>query len=306
MADCGTGESQSKFLIKPWGALQPITICGRCNAVDVLQYAGNGPTMQPIQSATAKAQYLQGVADVVARLKAQGGKTVISRTITLNCPEFDIAEVADKLFDAFEDAFCNLYYTAATGAWIGATPETLLHVGNNGHLATMALAGTIFDNRTWDEKNMREHRMVVDFISNVLSQANVKYSVGATTTLAYGRLTHLCTPFMGHVDDVAEARTIADRLSPTPAVAGLPRETALAEIATVEQHQRRCYAGYLAIDDAAGFRSYVNLRCAEFDERGHVCIYAGGGITGDSVPEDEWNESQAKAAALISIFNSHQ
>jgi isochorismate synthase len=34
-----------------------------------------------------------------------------------------------------------------------------------------------------------------------------------------------------------------------------------------------------------------------------LSLYVGGGITADSVPEDEWEETEIKAETLLSVLN---
>ena len=42
---------------------------------------------------------------------------------------------------------------------------------------------------------------------------------------------------------------------------------------------------------------YVNLRCMQF-KNNEALIYVGGGITKDSVPEDEWQETVSKTLVM--------
>jgi isochorismate synthase len=47
---------------------------------------------------------------------------------------------------------------------------------------------------------------------------------------------------------------------------------------------------------------YVNLRCMQiFDD--HVELYLGGGITRDSDPLVEWDETEEKAKVLFSVLS---
>ncbi len=46
------------------------------------------------------------------------------------------------------------------------------------------------------------------------------------------------------------------------------------------------------------------LRCMHFDETGW-CVYSGGGITGASLPEEEWEETQSKAKTLLSVLEDY-
>jgi isochorismate synthase len=48
-------------------------------------------------------------------------------------------------------------------------------------------------------------------------------------------------------------------------------------------------------------RFYVNLRCMEVGQQA-VALYAGGGITAQSNPQREWEETEAKLQTLRSAI----
>jgi isochorismate synthase len=77
---------------------------------------------------------------------------------------------------------------------------------------------------------------------------------------------------------------------------------AMDDIRQTEKHSREYYTGFLGptgIDDL--MQLYVNLRCMKIlDDR--CVLYIGGGITQDSVPEDEWEETEIKADTLLSVL----
>lgn len=250
--------------------------------------------------------YKQSLSDLIASLKIRGGKTVISRIISGECVSIDWAEAADRLFDLYQDSFCHIYYHPVTGAWLGATPEVLVCSEKHGRaISTMALAGTKPINAAWDEKNYKEQQMVTDFISERLLPLCDTIDVAQVADLNYGSLSHLCTQIHGYRKENISHSDLCDVLSPTPAVAGLPKEIALVEISKIESHQRLCYGGYVTVenDDKSSIISYVNLRCVHFNGN-RFNIYAGGGITAQSNPDKEWEETEAKAKVLKDIIYS--
>ena len=64
----------------------------------------------------------------------------------------------------------------------------------------------------------------------------------------------------------------------------------------VEQYDRGLYTGYLAFM-TGGLHATVLLRTMQWSESG-ITFYAGGGITKDSVPLNEWMETEYKISAL--------
>lgn len=305
MADDFSGKNTgNKFTIKPWEYSGDITINSVFDEYQVTEAVVRAFSYPSIQRATDLNEYLTGVHQVIDTLKDNGGKTVISRIVNIetDLTAESIPAHAEALFDRFTDALGFLYYHPACGLWLGATPEILLEADHAGHFSTMALAGTKKDNSPWDNKNLTEHAMVVDYISDKLQNLDANFDKESQSELAYGNIRHLCTRFRisGPVRNAIE---IANALNPTPAVCGTPPDAAKKMITATEKHERRCYAGYIAVSDPEGFHAYVNLRCAEIFLTDHkASLYAGGGITAQSIPEDELIETQSKTASLINLL----
>lgn len=298
------------FAVNMWCSDTLIELRDQYNLEQTLAYlngcASNSRQLSPIAYiATDKNDYLQKVSSLIAKLKCRGGKTVISRTTIGSAAGVDWCKVAEQYFEKFGNAFAYLYYMPETGAWLGASPELLLsHDKSSNQVSTMSLAGTrpaSVHEQPWDDKNIKEQQLVTDFIVNTLKSNGLCVNVGEVATLNYGTIEHLCTRISATMPNDLTFLDLANKLSPTPALAGYPREDALAEIAQIERHDRRCYGGYIYINDAARAEAFVNLRCVSFDND-RWCIYTGGGITADSNPTSEWLETEAKASALLSLI----
>jgi len=93
---------------------------------------------------------------------------------------------------------------------------------------------------------------------------------------------------------------------PTPAVAGQPKEDAIQFIKELEPHDRDYYTGFLGpVAQAKGeIDLFVNLRCLKITPD-YLSLYVGGGITLDSDPADEWNETRWKAESLLKILSTY-
>jgi len=89
-------------------------------------------------------------------------------------------------------------------------------------------------------------------------------------------------------------------LHPTPAVCGLPKDKSLELILQTEKHNREYYAGYCGpINYQNKTDLFVNLRCMKILED-QLALFVGGGLTKDSVPTKEWDETVLKAKTLLS------
>lgn len=212
--------------------------------------------------------------------------------------------------DALFQALCESYPTAFVyflihpehGVWCGATPEVLLTV-SNGQFETMSLAGTINTRtpRAWTEKEYQEQAFVTDYIlAKVKNLKPKELQVDPREEQLAGHLKHLKTriQFSGSLP----TQTILESLHPTPAVGGTPLDKALQCIEQLESHDRRLYTGYIGVrDNDQNAQYFVNLRCMEWTGAGYD-LFAGGGITASSKPEDEWEETNAKLQVLQGVL----
>ena len=267
----------------------------------------------------------------ITKIKENGlKKVVLSRREELELETaIDPIEVYKYLAFNYNSAFTYCWYHPKVGLWLGATPETLLHLDRN-RLRTMALAGTQDYTGTldveWNSKEKDEQQMVTDYVVNLLEGALENIEVGELKTVKAGKLLHLCTDVTGQLnnDDQSLQRLIL-RLHPTPAVCGLPKIEAMQFILDNEHYNREFYTGFLGelnreekIGPRSGKRNvenlaysyntrsshlFVNLRCMQLQKKKAI-LYVGGGITKDSVPENEWYETVNKTKTIKNILVS--
>lgn len=286
------------------------TLVRLCKAKDFKQPLAE---IRPRVSPTFRASYHEAFSRIIPRLKAEGGKTVLSRHRTIFTKRSPIDMVIDY-FGLTDSTFRYLSYTPETGVWFGSTPELLLESdAESCEVRTMALAGTrpTDDSEPWDEKNLYEQSIVTDFIAETLKKEGLDVAIDDLSERRFLNIKHLCTEITARGDiDVID---LMQELSPTPAVAGYPRDEALEEISRYETHRRNCYGGYVGVRINGNYHAYVNLRCCfmapavfvlDGQISGWLCnLYAGGGIVADSIEEDEWNETNAKTEVLATVLS---
>lgn len=273
-------------------------------------FVGIAPHVRPWEISTRREIYRERVGNLIARLAETGGKTVVSRAICRSEISVDWIAVARELFSRFPQTYRFIYYTPQTGAWLGASPETLLdYDAASSTVSTMALAGTrpySAVSSAWDAKNRREHRFVTDYIVSVLSSCGLSPVVGPAENLRYGIVEHLCHRITAAGAAPEQVIPVLSALSPTPALAGYPLADALRQIAQVEDYPRLCYGGYVGNVGGGSLHTCVNLRSVHFSDNG-FCIMVGGGITSDSDAVREWEETEAKSRILLqTIMNNLQ
>jgi menaquinone-specific isochorismate synthase len=260
--------------------------------------------------------YRAAVARALKRISAgEFQKIVLARAIDLMANrELHPLEVLNGLRERFPDCYA---FSAATGAgpsFIGASPERLVRV-SQGVTETEALAGSarrgagasedaaLAAGLLRSEKDLREHRHVIDSITRRLEPLGVKLEHAPTPALRkLANVQHLHTPMRGKLPEGVRLLDLVSVLHPTPAVGGTPREAAVAAIRGLEGFPRGLYAGALGwINARGGGEFFVGLRSA-LVEGPKARVYAGAGIVAGSEPEREFVETELKFQALLAAL----
>ena len=228
-------------------------------------------------------------------------KVVLSRKITIK-KSVNPFKCFANMITQYPSAFCYLFYHPKVGTWLAATPELLLHNYENS-FNTMALAGTqpFKEGEVhWQSKECEEQQIVTDTIVQQLQGYVNELKVSTPKTLQAGKVMHLCTEIKGKIKK-EKILEVVQRLHPTPAVCGYPTNKAYKFIIENELYDRQYYTGYCGWVSNNGQTLFVNLRCMQITNN-EVYLYVGGGITKDSVPEKEYEETQNKAMTMMTII----
>jgi isochorismate synthase len=253
-----------------------------------------------------KSAYLQKLEKLIMELNSGSAeKVVISRTIvTDQISDKQIFQLYNKLCQTYPSAFVYLAHFPPYGTWLGATPETLISCEGK-KCRTMALAGTrkAGSQGKWGSKETEEQAIVSRYIHDALLKYQVQdIQITEPFTRQAGAMEHLCTDFSFEISGTEKMAQIIDELHPTPAVCGIPKEKALQLIKQYENHDREYYTGFLGPSNMNGKTDlFVNLRCMKITLT-NLILFTGGGITKDSVPEKEWEETEMKAQTLLSVL----
>jgi isochorismate synthase len=255
---------------------------------------------------TEKGNYRVNLEKLIELLKSgKANKVVISRTTVIECvSNLQLIQLYDALCKEYPHAFIYLAHIPPFGIWIGATPETLISCHDR-ECRTMALAGTrlVGSEKEWGEKEKEEQAIVSRFILDRLEIMQVKnLKVSEPFTKRAGQIEHLCTSFEFELSEQSSLSALVAELHPTPAVCGFPKDDALQLINQFETHDRGYYSGFLGPVNYNGKTDlFVNLRCMKITVS-KMILFAGGGITKDSVPEKEWEETELKTQTLLSVI----
>ncbi|MBX5481047.1 MAG: isochorismate synthase [Myxococcaceae bacterium] len=196
-------------------------------------------------------------------------------------------------------AGCSTFAVAVGNAlFAGATPETLVRI-ERGEVAIDALAGTVPPGTSPGDKELREHRFVVDAIVDALRPLTQHLEVAPEPALIPLRnLVHLHTPVRARLDPTVGLHALVAALHPTPAVCGTPRDAACSWIREHEGFDRGWYAGAVGWVDESDAHLCVALRSALFDDR-RARLFVGAGLVPGSTAAGEWDETTRKASAVL-------
>jgi isochorismate synthase len=259
--------------------------------------------------------------------KGEFKKVVLSRKEDVQT-QLKAIEIFKNLLKKYKTAFVYFWFHPQTGIWLGATPETLLNVERE-KFKTMALAGTqAFEGTSsvnWGEKEIEEQQIVTDSIlENLEHKVSGSIHKSEPYTSKAGNLLHLQTDITGMLDpEISSLKSLIFALHPTPAVCGLPKKKAQQFIFEHEAYDREFYSGFLGElnmknevkrnnnrrnQENQAYGSilkqtslFVNLRCMKL-EGGKARLFIGGGITKDSSPADEWQETVNKSHTIKSVL----
>jgi len=257
--------------------------------------------------------YPQAVAQALGEI-GRGGyeKVVLARALKYTTLEaFHPMGVLNHLRQRYPDCYSFSIANGRGQSFIGASPERLVRVAG-GRMHTAALAGSAprGDSASEDaalarallhsEKDLREHRLVLDTIAGRLAGLGLQLEHPATPRLlGLANVQHLNTPISATLPPGVHILDLVERLHPTPAVGGVPQAEALAAIRRLEPFARGLYAGPQGwVDHRGGGEFFVGIRSALIDGR-TATAYAGAGIVAGSEPEKEFAETGLKFKALL-------
>ena len=261
---------------------------------------------------SSQEQHIKLVDKTIEEISNNGlKKVVISRKEDLEISDFNLIKTYQKLLQTYQNAFVYVWFHPKIGLWLGATPETLLNIENN-TFKTMSLAGTqVYENTkniVWKSKELEEQQLVTDFIESQLTGISSNLKIDKKETIKAGSLLHLRTKVTGELNENSTLKTLIRALHPTPAVCGLPRGNAKKFILANELYSRSFYTGFLGElnlqknkIETENSSLFVNLRCMNILDD-NVSLFVGGGITKDSIPKNEWEETVSKSKVMKRVL----
>jgi menaquinone-specific isochorismate synthase len=252
-------------------------------------------------------QWLDAVARAVKQIEdGTVDKVVLARDHAVwSHHRLDPRWLAGRLARRFPDCF-----TFLVESLIGATPELLLRRTGRDVLS-VSLAGSAPRGADPEQdaaagaallasdKDQREHAFAARSVAAALTPVCATSTVSPEPfLLRLDNVQHLATEVAGTLAADHGVLALVDRLHPTAAVGGTPRDRAVDLIRGLEGMDRGRYAGpvgWVAADGDGEFG--IALRCAELSGA-RARLFAGAGVVAGSLPEDELEETRVKLRAM--------
>ena len=196
---------------------------------------------------------------------------------------------------------------------VGASPEILVRL-ERGTVTVRPIAGTrrrgaareedleLERELLADPKERAEHVMLVDLGRNDVGRVAATGTVRLTEKMVverYSHVMHIVSNVEGRLREGLDCLDVLRAAFPAGTVSGAPKVRAMEIIDELEPDKRGIYAGAVGY---LGFNGDMDLAIAirtALVKQGRMHVQAGAGIVADSVPESEWQETRAKASAVL-------
>lgn len=278
-----------------------------------LDLAGEPPSDPKFSSSMTREDFEAGVSRIQEYIRAGDAfQVVLSQRL-----EMELRASPFDLYRALRSVNPSpyLYFLELDGlTLVGSSPEVLVRL-EDGTVTVRPIAGTRPRGRTpvedrelaselqADEKELAEHRMLVDLGRNDVGRVAEYGSVRVPDLMVverYSHVMHLVSQVEGRLREGLTAMDVFRACFPAGTVSGAPKIRAMEIIAELEPVRRGPYAGAVghfgwggtSMDTAITIRTVVAVN-------GKAYVQAGAGVVLDSDPAAEYEETLNKARALL-------
>jgi para-aminobenzoate synthetase component 1 len=152
------------------------------------------------------------------------------------------------------------------------------------------------------EKNRAENLMIVDLVRHDLNQICRPGSVKVPELFGIHRfstLFQMISTVEGRLRDATDEVDILRSCFPMGSMTGAPKIRTMQRIEALEKRRRGMYSGSVGYSSPDGDMDFNVIIRSAICKAGQLFYNTGGAITADSDPEEEWEETIVKAAAIL-------
>tara|TARA_Y100000780_G_C13690843_1_gene419497 strand:- start:1516 stop:2880 length:1365 start_codon:yes stop_codon:yes gene_type:complete len=224
----------------------------------------------------------------------------------------DLRRVYSKLREVNPSPYMY-FLKMADKSIIGSSPEMLVRV-NADIVETFPIAGTrpissdkqknlqLKEEMLHDEKELAEHTMLVDLARNDIGKVCKFGTVKVDelmTVKEFSHVQHIVSHVFGQLKNNNDCYDAFKAIFPAGTVSGAPKVRAMEIIDELEPDARGPYAGALGYFSFNGNCDFAITIRSMFVNANKAYLQAGAGIVADSIPANEWKETEHKVDALM-------
>lgn len=283
---------------------------------------------ETLTSNFTKAEYLSAIERIKEHIRdGETYQTNLTQQLSARLPDGLTPEIIFSRLRRDHPAPFSAYIKRADSTVVSASPERFFcvrspHVDQNGHftIQTSPIKGTTRRGSTADEdarlrdelltssKDRAENTMIVDLLRNDLGRVCEFGSVRVDKLCdleEHPTLFHLVSTISGGLSDDLKFTDILKAVFPCGSITGAPKISTMNIIDEIETADRGLSMGaigyYVPATWGAGLAAYdLSVAIRTMVIRDDLASFnVGGGITIDSDPETEYDETMLKARALL-------
>ncbi len=297
-----------------WAVVLPFDAPPVCARFDRWSPAGGkqAPSQVPVDlrawtSSLDREGFAKGVATVREAIRSGDVYQVnLCRRLSAPLPPgFDVLGLAGALARANPAPHAATVRLDSAGVAVAsASPELFLRRRGD-VVETRPIKGTAAPGTAFLAKDRAENVMIVDLMRNDLGRVCRYGSVEVPHLCREERhpgLTHLVSTVRGRLRPGVGWAELLEATFPPGSVTGAPKLAALDVIRRLEPVPRGVYCGAVGWVDTDSAAGDLNVAIRTFwVEDGRLHLGTGGGVTWDSTPDGEWQETELKARRLLDV-----
>jgi len=286
---------------------QPTTARYFEKSVDSRDEVISNQTKQQFLDSVAKAKEYVRIGDVF--------QVVISQRfeVELRAKPVDVYRILRSINPSPYMYLLNFKDEQGSYSIVGSSPEALVKL-QNGEVTMHPIAGSRPRGATpgqdeqlaaeliEDRKEQAEHLMLVDLARNDLLKVCEPDSISVRQFMKierFSHIMHLVSDVRGNLRPDSNAISLLRATFPAGTLSGAPKPRALEIIEELEPDKRGIFGGVVGYLDFAGNADLAIAIRTAFLRANQAFVQAGAGIVLDSVAESEFEETKAKASAVL-------
>jgi para-aminobenzoate synthetase component 1 len=269
-----------------------------------------GPHADSWISSMSRSEYEDGVG-AIRDLIAAGRVYQVNLCRVLSAPapnNADVAALGAALAEGNPAPYSGVVRLPDHDVHVASASPELFLSRNGDAVESRPIKGTAAQIDGFLPKDRSENVMIVDLVRNDLGRVCEWGSVRVPALCAiepHPGLYHLVSTVQGTLRPGAGWAAVIDATFPPGSVTGAPKLAALDVIAKLEPATRGPYCGAIGWVDADHRRGALNVGIRTFWlAEGRIHFGTGGGITWDSTPSGEWEETELKARRLLGVASA--